>query len=206
MKVEIWSDVVCPWCYIGKRRLEQALNDYTSDVDIVWRSFELDPAESTEPAEALDEALAAKYGTPIENARAMLEQMARTGAEEGLELNFDVARRGNTLDAHRLLHFAAGRGMQPEMKERLFRAYMTEGVPIADRGELARLAGELGLDAHEVGAMLETDQFVDEVRADQLRARQLGIRGVPFFVFAGRVGVSGAQPAGVLLDAMRQAA
>lgn len=206
MKIEIWSDVVCPWCYIGKRRLERALDDHTDPVEIVWRSFELDPSAPREPLDKLDEALAEKYGTSVDEARAMMDGMARTAAEEGLELNFDSAKRGNTLDAHRLLHFAASRDLQSEMKERLFRAYMTEGRAISDRDELALLAADVGLDADEVRALLETDRFEQEVRMDQARARQIGIRGVPFFVLDGRLAVSGAQPSDVFRGALRQLA
>lgn len=203
MKIEIWSDVVCPWCYIGKRRLERALEDHADPVEIVWRSFELDPSAPREPLDKLDEALAEKYGTSVDEARAMMDGMARTAAEEGLELNFARAQRGNTLDAHRLLHFAASRDLQAEMKERLFRAYMTEGRAISDREELALLADDVGLDADEVRGMLETDRFEQEVRMDQARAREIGIRGVPFFVFDGRLAVSGAQPSDVFRQALQ---
>jgi predicted DsbA family dithiol-disulfide isomerase len=206
MKIEIWSDVVCPWCYIGKRRLERALEGFEHDVEVVWRSFELDPSAPTEPLGRLDEHLADKYGTTVERAKGMMDQMARTGAEEGVTLNFDRAQRGNTLDAHRVIHLAATRGIQSEMKERLFRAYMTEGKAISDRNELALLAGEVGLDAEEVRAMLETDAFVEDVRSDELRARRIGVSGVPFFVIDGRFGVSGAQPSEVLLEGLRRAA
>lgn len=204
VRIEIWSDVVCPWCYIGKRRLERALEGFEDDAEIVWRSFELDPDAPREATEKLDEGLAAKYGMTVERARAMMDQMVATGAEEGLDLRFDLARRGNTLDAHRLLHFAASRGLQPEMKERLFRAYMTEGRAISDRDELTLLAGEVGLDAVEARAMLDTDELVAAVRQDQAMARQIGIRGVPFLVFDGRLAVSGAQTPEVLLSALRQ--
>lgn len=205
MKIEIWSDVVCPWCYIGKRRLERALEEAGEDVTIVWRSFELDPSAPTEPVERLDEALAGKYGTTVEEARDMMDRTARTAANEGLDLRFDLARRGNTFDAHRLLHFAAAHGLQCPMKERLFQAYMTEGTAISDREELARLADEIGLDADEVRAMLAGDARGDEVRRDQARAREIGIRGVPFFVFDGRLAVSGAQPPEVFARALEQA-
>ena len=209
MKIEIWSDVVCPWCYIGKRRLEGALaglEELADDVEVVWRSFELDPSAPAEPEDELDEALAGKYGMSVEEAREMMVHMTRTGAEEGLEFNFDRARGGNTLDAHRVLHFAAAHGLQSVMKERLFRAYMTEGRAIADRGELARLAGEVGLDAEEARAMLESDRFVEEVRRDEARARELGIRGVPFFLIDERGAVPGAQPAHLLREALRKMA
>ena len=209
MKVEIWSDVACPWCYIGKRRLERALDgleELKEDVEVVWRSFELDPSAPAEPQEELDKALASKYRMSVEDAREMMAHMTRTGAQEGLELNFDRARGGNTLDAHRLLHFAAAHGVQSAMKERLFQAYMTEGRPISDRTELARLAGEVGLDPDDVRAMLESERFVDEVRQDEARARELGIRGVPFFLIDGRGGVPGAQPAHLLREALQKMA
>jgi predicted DsbA family dithiol-disulfide isomerase len=209
MKVEIWSDVVCPWCYIGKRRLEAALDGFDEleeEVEVVWRSFELDPSAPAEPQEALDGALASKYRMSIEDARKMMAHMARTGAEEGLELNFDRARGGNTLDAHRLLHLAAMHGVQTVMKERLFQAYMTEGRPISDRTELARLAGEVGLNPEEVQAMLESERFVEEVRRDEARARDLGVRGVPCFLIDGRGGVAGAQPAHLLREALQKMA
>jgi predicted DsbA family dithiol-disulfide isomerase len=208
MKVEIWSDVVCPWCYIGKRRLEEALDGFPDEVQVVWRSFELDPSAPEAPPERLDAALAAKYGTTLDGAREMMAHLARVGAGEGLELNFDRARRGNTLDAHRLLHFSASRGAQSQgaqsrMKERLFRAYMTEGRPISHRAELVLLAEEVGLDGEDVRAMLETDAYVQEVRQDEARAREMGIRGVPFFLIDGRIGVAGAQPSHLLRDALR---
>jgi len=205
MRVEVWSDVVCPWCYIGKRRLERAIEGHEGEVDVLWRSFELDPSSPTEPSGPLDEELAAKYGTTLEGARDMLERMTRAGAEEGLELNFDRARRGNTLDAHRVLHYGAAHGVRHELKERLFRAYMTEGRPISDRAELARLAADVGLDAGAVRRMLDTDELVDEVRLDEARAREIGIRGVPFFLVEGRLGVSGAQPPEILREALRRA-
>lgn len=205
MKIEIWSDVVCPWCYIGKRRMERALEDSAEDVEVVWRSFELDPSAPTEPIDRLDEALAVKYGTTLEEARGMMDRMTQVAADEGLDLRFDLARRGNTFDAHRLLHFAAARDLQPAMKERLFQAYMTEGRAISDREDLARLAGEVGLDTDEVHAMLASDELAAEVRRDQALARTLGIQGVPFFVFDGRLAVSGAQPPEVFASALRQA-
>lgn len=194
MKVEIWSDVVCPWCYIGKRRFEAALEGFDENVEVVWRSFELDPGAPRQPATALDEALAAKYGMSLEQARTMMGEMTRTAAKEGLEFDFSRAQGGNTLDAHRLLHFAAGRGVQAELKERLLRAYMTEGRAISDPKELAELAGEVGLDRDEVAEMLAGGAFIDAVRQDELRARELGVRGVPFFLIDEAIGIPGAQP------------
>ncbi len=205
MKVEIWSDVVCPWCYIGKRRFEKALEGFDESVEVSWRSFELDPVAPKEPAAALDEALASKYGMSLEQARAMMDQMTRTAAAEGLDFDFGRARGGNTLDAHRLLHFAAEQGLQAEMKERLLRGYMTEGRAISDPAELAELASEVGLDPDEVTAMLAGDAYTDAVRRDEARAREIGVRGVPFFLIDERIGVSGAQPPELIRQALASA-
>jgi len=206
LRIDVWSDIVCPWCYIGKRRLESALDAFPEgSFEVIWRSFELDPAAPTEVAGPLDEELARKYGTTLEQARGMMAHITRTAADEGLEFDFDHAKRGNTLDAHRLLHLAAREGAQSAMKERLLRAYMTEGRSVSDRDGLAALAAEVGLDEAAVRATLATDAFVADVRADQAEAGRLGIRGVPFFVLAGRYGVSGAQPAEQLVEALRQA-
>lgn len=194
MKVEIWSDVVCPWCYIGKRRFERALEGFEGDVEVTWRSFQLDPGEPQVLSVPLDESLASKYRMSLPEAREMMAQMTRTAAAEGLAFDFSRAQRGNTLDAHRLLHLAAQHGVQAEMKERLLRAYMSEGRAISNRDELAELAGDVGLDPDEVAGMLAGDTFTDAVRQDALRARELGIQGVPFFLLDGKVGISGAQP------------
>jgi len=206
LTVEIWSDVVCPWCYIGKRRFEAALEGVERPAEVVWRSFELDPGASRAPEEGLAEELARKYGMSVEEARGMMEQMTRTAAAEGLTLDFARARRGNTLDAHRLIHMAAEAGLQGEMKERLLRAYFTEGRAIAEPGELAALGTEVGLDPEEVEKMLAGDAYTQAVRADQERAFSLGIRGVPFFVIEGRIGVSGAQQPALIRKALEQAA
>ena len=204
MKIEVWSDVVCPWCYIGKRRLEAALDDFDEDVEVVWRSFELDPSAPRQTDKPLDESLAAKYGTSLEGARRMIERMTQTAADEGLDFDFDSAQPGNTFDAHRVIHFAAEHGKQGEMKERLLKAYMTEGRPIADRDELAKLAGEVGLDAEQVRTMLSTDAFADAVRQDEAEARQVGVTGVPFFLIDEQFGVPGAQTPDVLIDTFQR--
>lgn len=202
MKIEVWSDIVCPWCYIGKRRLEAALDGLDEEVEIHWRSFELDPGAPKEPRADLDEALAKKYRMSLGRAREMIAQMTRTGAEEGLDLNFSIAKSGNTFDAHRLLHLAAQKGKQGALKERLLLAYMTEGVPISDREELTRIAVEEGLDADEVQGVWESEDFNEAVREDERRARELGIRGVPFFLIDEKRGISGAQTADLLRDQM----
>ncbi|CAA9343384.1 MAG: 2-hydroxychromene-2-carboxylate isomerase/DsbA-like thioredoxin domain [uncultured Frankineae bacterium] len=207
MKVEIWSDVVCPWCYVGKRRFEQALAGFAhrDEVEVVWRAFELDSTAPAERTGGYAENLAAKYGTDVPRAQQMVDTMTATAAQDGLELRFDRARPGNTFDAHRLLHLAAERGVQDAVKERLLRATFTEGEPIGDAETLVRLVTEAGLDADEAREVLATDRFAAEVRGDQAQARAYGITGVPFFVVDGRYGVSGAQPAQALEQVLAQA-
>ncbi len=207
MKVEIWSDVVCPWCYIGKRRFEAALArfEHRDDVDVVWRSFELDPSAPRERAVDLAEHLAAKYGQTLEQAQGMQAQMTAAAAAEGVTFRFDLARAGNTVDAHRLIHLAGERGVQDAVKERLLLGYFTEGAPVGDAETLVRLAAEVGLNADDARAVLASDAYTEQVRADEREAAALGIRGVPFFVVNRRYGVSGAQPADVLLEVLEKA-
>jgi predicted DsbA family dithiol-disulfide isomerase len=207
MKVEIWSDVVCPWCYIGKRRFEQALAGFPArdEVEVVWRAFELDPSAPSERTGDYAGHLAAKYGVPVTQAQSMIDTMTSTAAQDGLEFRFDLARPGGTFDAHRLLHLAAERGVQDAVKERLLRATFTEGEPIGDHDTLVRLVAEAGLDADEARGVLASDRYAAEVRGDEQQARAYGISGVPFFVVDGRYGVSGAQPAEVLGEVLAQA-
>jgi predicted DsbA family dithiol-disulfide isomerase len=205
MRIDIWSDVVCPWCFIGKRRLEAALSDFDADVDIRWHSFELDPNAAKSLDIPLTEALAKKYGMTRERALQMQTHVTTTAAEDGIEMRFDIAKTGNTLDAHRLIHFAYESDLGDVMKERLLLAYFTEGRAISDRDELASLAGEVGLDTDAVAAMLASDAFTQAVRDDEAQARTLGATGVPFFVIDQRYGISGAQPAATLLQALNQA-
>jgi len=209
MRVEIWSDVVCPWCYIGKRRFESALSRFphAEQVEVEWKSFELDPqAKRTHELSGTHaEQLSAKFGRSPAQIAEMLDRVTTMAAGEGLDFRFDKARPGNTVDAHRLLHLAADRGRQAELKERLLLAYFTEGEPIGDVDTLVRLAGQAGLDEGEARSVLESDKYLADVRDDQATARALGISGVPFFVLDRKFGVSGAQPAEVLLSALRQA-
>lgn len=207
MKVEIWSDVVCPWCYIGKRRFERALRyfEHRDQVVIEWRSFELDPEAPRRSAVNTVDRLATKYRVSREQAVAMTDRVTKLAAEEGLDYRLDVAQQGNTLDAHRLLHLATERGRQEALEERLFRAYFTEAEPIGQPDALVRLAAEAGLDAAEAEAVLDGEAYTDQVRADQREAAELGIEGVPFFVIDRRFGVSGAQTSDVLLQALRRA-
>jgi predicted DsbA family dithiol-disulfide isomerase len=207
MKVEIWSDIACPWCYVGKRRFESALRqfEHADDVEVVWRSFELDPNAPRTYAESQDELLARKYGMPPERAREMNARMAGEARKEGLAFHFDRVRVGNTFDAHRLVHLAAESGKADAMKERLMRAYLTEGEALGELDTLQRLGTEVGLDADRLRAVLASDAFASDVRDDEDRARAFGISGVPFFAIDERYGVSGAQTPDVLLGALRQA-
>jgi predicted DsbA family dithiol-disulfide isomerase len=209
LRLDIWSDIACPWCYVGKRRLEAALAkfEHASEVEIVWRAFELDPSAPAilEGGPGYAERLATKYRTSAAQAEGMLTTMTATAAADGLEFRFDRIRPGNTFDGHRLVHFAHEQGRQDAMKERLLRAYMTEGQPIGDREVLVTLAGEAGLDPAAAREVLETGRYSDDVRTDEALARELGISGVPFFVLGGRLGVSGAHPPEVLLGALEKA-
>jgi predicted DsbA family dithiol-disulfide isomerase len=207
MKIEVWSDVVCPFCYVGKRRLEAALAAFPhrDAVEVVWRSFELAPDAPAETGEPLDAMLARKYSMGLAEARAANARVSAMAAEVGLEFRLEQARSGNTFDAHRLLHHAAARGLGGAAKERLLRAYFTEGRAIGARDELVALAVELGLDEDEVRAALEGDAHADAVRADQREARELGVQGVPFFVIDRRYAVSGAQPEAVFAEALARA-
>jgi predicted DsbA family dithiol-disulfide isomerase len=207
VQVDIWSDVVCPWCAIGEAHLDQALArfEHADEVSIVWHSFELDPGAPPVAEGSLVDALAKKYGRSRPQAQAMMDQVTQRAAGVGLDFRFDRARSGNTFDAHRLIHLGAARGRQREVMQRFFRAYFTEGEPIGDRAALERLAIDAGLDAAEVREVLASDRYADAVRADEDLARRMGTSGVPFFVFDGRLGVSGAQPPDVLLDVLRKA-
>jgi predicted DsbA family dithiol-disulfide isomerase len=207
--IDIWSDIACPWCYVGKRRLEAALKlfPHRADVEVRWRAFELDPSAPPvrDSRESHAERLAKKYGMSVSKAQSAIKNMTQVAAADGLEFHFEKARSGNTFDAHRVLHLALERGVQDAAKERLFRGYLTEGVAIGEREALATLAGEAGLDREQVRAMLASAKYAPEVRADENEARRLGISGVPFFVIGGRYAVSGAQPANVLLGTLEKA-
>jgi predicted DsbA family dithiol-disulfide isomerase len=207
MNIEIWSDVVCPWCYIGKRRFETALGRFAhrDNVRVVWRSFELDPSAPEIRTGDAAERLAAKYGMTRDQALANHARMTQMAAQEGLAFDFTKSRSGNTFNAHRLLHLARERGVQDAVKERLFRAYFTEGEPIGEPETLVRVVSDAGLSAQEARAVLSSDAHAEDVRAEELEARELGINGVPFFVVDRRYGVSGAQPADVLLEVLDKA-
>lgn len=206
LRVDVWSDIACPWCYVGKRHLEQALARFPSreGVEVLWRAFELDPSAPAElPAEIpYSERLAKKYGSSREEAERMIRRMTATAAQDGLDFRFDRIRPGNTFDAHRVVHLAQERSKQDAVKERFFRGYLSEGASIGNHETLIRLAAEAGLDDEEVRATLASDAYALDVREDEEEATELGIRGVPFFILGGRYAISGAQPADVLLRAL----
>ena len=207
MNIDIWSDVVCPWCYIGKRRFESALErfDHRDEVVVTWHSYQLDPTTQYEAVTDYAARLGKKLGTGPDRAREMLASMTQTAAQDGLDYHFDIAQHSNTFDAHRILHLAAARGIQDEVKERLLRATFTEGRAVGDRPTLIEIAVEGGLDRDEVTSVLAGDRYAAEVRADEAQARAYGITGVPFFVIEDKYGVSGAQPADSLLEVLEQA-
>lgn len=205
MKVEIWSDIVCPFCYLGKRRFEAGLRQFAhaNEVEIVWHSFELDADAAPRPDQKVYDHLAERKGISLSQSRQMHDQMAQAAAQAGLEYNFDRAVPINTFLGHQLLHFGAAHGRQNELKERLFRAYYTEGQNLADLDTLARLAAEIGLDPEAARAALQAGTYAEAVRHDEYQARQIGVRGVPYFVFADKYAVSGAQPAEVFAEVLQ---
>jgi predicted DsbA family dithiol-disulfide isomerase len=207
MQVEIWSDIACPWCYVGKRRFEAALRrfEHAEAVEVRWRSFELDPAAPAVRPVGVVEHLATKYGQTPAAARAMVDNIEQVAAGEGLEFDMEATAGGNSFDAHRLLHLALERGRQDELKEALLRGYFTDGIPVADRTALADAAVGAGLDRAEVEAVLDGRDYAEAVRDDEAQAHALGISAVPFFVLDRTYGVAGAQPADVLLNALRRA-
>jgi predicted DsbA family dithiol-disulfide isomerase len=206
MQIEIWSDVICPWCYIGKRRFEQALaqSGARENTNIIWRSFELDPKAPPLHPGKMGERLAHKYGISPHQATEMIARVSGVAREVGLEYRLVDALPGNTLAAHRLLHFAATRQKSGPAVERIMHAYFRESLPIGDHAALAMLAPQFGIAADEVLAMLASDDFSAEVRADEARAAELGITGVPYFLFDGKTGISGAQPVEVFIKMLEQ--
>jgi predicted DsbA family dithiol-disulfide isomerase len=207
MQVEIWSDVVCPWCYLGKRRFERALDsfEHKDEVAVVYRSFELDPTVPAGVSSPTVERLAEKYGLSAAQAVDAQRQMQARAAADGLTFRMSELCSGTTRAAHRLIHLASEHGRQADLVERLHRAYFTEQRSIFDRDSLVAVAVEAGLEPAEAAAVLDSDRYLDAVERDEADARSLGATGVPFFVLDRRFGVSGAQPTDVLLGALRQA-
>jgi predicted DsbA family dithiol-disulfide isomerase len=200
MQVEIWSDPVCPWCYLGKRRFERALEsfDHRDEVTVVYRSFELDPSAPPGVTAPTVERLAGKYGMSAGQAGETQRQMEQRAAQDGLEFRMEGLRSGNTRDAHRLLHLAKEHGVQAELAERLHRAYFTEQASIFDHSSLTELAVEAGLDRDDVIRVLASQEYGDAVDTDEAMAQALGVNGVPLFVIDRRYGISGAQPPEVI--------
>jgi len=207
MKVEIWSDVMCPFCYIGKRRFENALQQFSnkSEVEIVWKSFQLNPAMKTDPGKNINEYLAETKGWTLSYARQMNDYVTNMAKEVGLQYDFDKAIVANSFDAHRLIQFAKENGKGDEIEERLFRAYFTEGKNTADHTTLIQLGTEIGLDADAIKKILDSNQYADKVEHDIYEAMQIGVRGVPYFVLNDRYAVSGAQASETFLGALNKA-
>lgn len=206
--VDIWSDIACPWCYVGKRRFEKALAKFpqAEAIQVTWRAFELNPsAPKEETGGGYSERLAKKYRTSTRDAEAMISRLTDVAKAEGLDFDFSIIRPGNTFDAHRLLHLAHAHDIQDAVKERFLRAYFCEGEAIGDHETLVRLCTEAGLKADLAREVLAGDSYADDVREEEAMARELGINGVPFFVVAEHYGVSGAQTPEVLLQVLEQA-
>ena len=206
MKVEIWSDVICPFCYIGKRKFEKALAqfDHQNEVEIVWKSFQLNPDMKTEAGKNINQYLAEAKGWTLDHAKSMNEHVSNMAKEVGLTYHFDKAIVANSFDAQRFSYLAKKHGLQNEAEEKLFAAYFTEGKNTADHNTLIQLGADIGLNPDEVKKMLDSNEFADEVRQDIYEAQQVGVRGVPFFVFDEKYAISGAQDSAVFLQALNK--
>ena len=206
VRVDIWSDIVCPFCYIGKKRLENVARDAGIKLDVHWHSFELDPNSPSKHDSSNTERLAKKYNKSVAEMETMQQQMANMARDEGVDFQWQKAKSGNSFNAHRIAHLAASKGLGDAAQEAFFYAYMTEGLAIGEREVVEQVAARIGLDAAEVNDVLDTDRFSDEVRLDERIAHeQLDVSGVPFFIFNQKIGLSGAQPREVFLQALQQA-
>lgn len=211
IKIDIWSDVVCPWCYIGKRNMENGLAEYATDddaapVEIEYHSFELSPDTPVDFDGDAADYLHRVRGYPEATVRQMIDRVVGIALSAGLKYDYDSIQHTNTVLAHQLLHYAKSKGLQEEMKERLLRAYFTEGRHIGRVEDLADLAAEVGLDREETLRVLRDDVYLEDVHADQRQARAYGISGVPFFVIDNKYGISGAQPPEAFTAALREVA
>ena len=204
MKVEIWSDIACPFCYIGKRKFEHALAgfDQKDEVEVVYKSFQLDPNAPQNTTETMNQMLAKKYGQSVEQVEQMQKQVTAQANEVGLDYHLNDAKMTNTLDAHRLIHLAKEKGKMSEMKEQLLKSYFVEGKHVGEIESLVDIAAAVGLDKEEVTSVLASDQYKKEVEADMQEGVQLGVQGVPFFVFNRKYAVSGAQPSNVFSEVL----
>ena len=206
MKVEIWSDVMCPFCYIGKRKFEAALKqfDHREEVAIEWKSFQLDPSIITDASKTIHEFLAERKGFSLEQAKQMNERVTKLAEKVGLEYRFDKAVVANSFDAHRFSHLAKQFKLQDEAEEALFKAYFTDGKNTADADTLCQIGENIGIDKEKVKAMLDSEQYTQEVNEDIEVARMIGVTGVPFFVFDRKYAISGAQESETFLELMNK--
>ena len=206
MRVDIWSDVVCPFCYIGKKRLEAAAQQAGLELEVHWHSYELDPDAPIRQEVSNSERLAQKYGRTIAEVEEMQRNIATMAAEEGIQFNWENANSGNTFNAHRIIHLAQSKGLGSEAKEAFFYSYMTQGLPIGERETIEDVAARIGLNPVEVEDMLDSEEYTDFVKFDEDVARdQLKVTGVPFFVFDQRIALAGAQPREVFLQVFEKA-
>ncbi len=206
VKVDIWSDIACPWCYIGKRKFEEGVRRFGGDVEVEYHSFELSPDTPVDFEGTAADFLAGHKGLPKATVSEMIDRVIGIAASVGLDYDYDALQHTNTVKAHQLLHYAKERGRQIEMKERLLSAYFIEGRHVGRVEDLADLAAELAFDRADVVRSLEADEYLPAVRGDQAQAAAYGIHGVPFFVLDGKYGVSGAQDAAVFASALAQVA
>ncbi len=207
MRVDIWSDVVCPFCYIGKKRLEAAAKQAGMELEVHWHSFELDPEAPIRQEVSNSERLAQKYNRTIAEVEEMQRNIATMAKAEGIEFNWENANSGNTFNAHRVIHLAQSKGLGSEAKEAFFYSYMTQGMPIGERETIEDVASRIGLNPVEVDDLLDSDEYADFVKFDEEVAHdQLKVTGVPFFIFDQRVALAGAQPTDVFVQVLKQAA
>lgn len=207
MRVDIWSDVVCPFCYIAKKRLESAAEEAGVELEVFWHSYQLDADAPARLQISNTERLAQKYGRSIEEVEEMQRNIATMAKAEGIEFNWENANSGNTFNAHRLIHLAQSKGLGNEAKEAFFYSYMTQGLAIGERETLEDVASRIGLNPVEVDDLLDSDEYADFVKYDEEVARdQLKVTGVPFFVFEQRIALAGAQPKEVFLQVLEKAA
>lgn len=206
MRVDIWSDVVCPFCYIGKKRLEAAAEQAGLKLEVHWHSYELDPEAPIRQEVSNSERLAQKYGRTVAEVEEMQRNIATMAAEEGIQFNWENANSGNTFNAHRIIHLAQSKGLGSEAKEAFFYSYMTQGLPIGERETIEDVAARIGLNPVEVEDVLNSEEYADFVKFDEEVARdQLKVTGVPFFVFDQRIALAGAQPREVFLQVFEKA-
>lgn len=207
IEIEVWSDIACPWCWVGSKNLEKAKELFGHDVNVTWRAYQLDPDAFVEPEPTINyvEKLVGKYQVSKSDAQAMIDRITKVGSDRGIDFRFDRLSLSNTFNAHRLLAWAKSLGQQSVLKERLFSVYLHEGLSLNDPEVLVRAATEIGLDGKSARAVLDSDQYADSVHKDRAEAQTVGVRGVPFFVVDEQIALSGAQPPEVIVQALEEA-